>query len=152
MEGAALLARGSAWGWLVVGVPHGTQPLSCAHSLAPPAPGSMESTVESDRRSTSITPALLPAGSPIHGGTQITLSGEGFAQATEALRDSRVRCLFDASEAANEPDAPTVLPQSFRDSNLRYSLHLLKYQFRFLCKFLVLHGLKCLPRLKQWVF
>jgi hypothetical protein len=50
--------------------------------------------------------SVVPAGLPIIGGTNLTLAGDGFDQATHVLTDERLRCLFDAG------DGPYVLPQA----------------------------------------
>ena len=50
---------------------------------------------------------VVPAGSPIYGGTNLTLVGSGFDQAVEVLTDDRLRCLFDPDD--NQPE---VLPQA----------------------------------------
>ena len=55
--------------------------------------------------------AVLPAGSPVHGGTEVLVTGGGFAQSADVFTDGRVRCLFDAGDSAEHPDDPYVLPQ-----------------------------------------
>ena len=55
--------------------------------------------------------SVVPAGGPIHGGTNLTIAGSGFAQADHVLTDGYVRCLFDA-EDPSEPLTKQVLPQA----------------------------------------
>ena len=50
---------------------------------------------------------VVPAGTPIHGGTNLTLVGTGFDQATTVLTDDRLRCIFDPNDGVKE-----VLPQA----------------------------------------
>ena len=57
--------------------------------------------------------AVVPSGSPIFGGTNVTLVGSGFAQARDVLTDARVRCLFDARGSREVLPVPT--PVSFRN-------------------------------------
>eukprot|EP00966_Prymnesium_polylepis_P259576 5995817-Prymnesium_polylepis.1 len=60
--------------------------------------------------------AVVPAGSPITGGTQLTLSGLGFQQHSDVFVLSMLRCVFDWSATATEGGViPQVVPVTFRN-------------------------------------
>ena len=59
---------------------------------------------------------VVPAGTPIHGGTNITIVGSGFDQAVSALPDERLRCLFDPG--GSDEVLPQGTPVHFRNATM----------------------------------